>query len=273
MIFTNMRILLPARHGLGDVLAGYFIAERGRLVLARVRAGLESGQIGSAMVVYEHHYNPSTGDLFRALPFDLKVLRTTELAEVVDTDSDNRMPTAVRWHQNVFTNPPAGFGDLDASTEVACPARPPSWEVPNEFLLFSDGASAPDRCLTDHTIYSFLRDVTGLPIVKVGRGHDVVPADINLCGRLNIVETLFLAKRARVVVSGLTMLRTCSALFGTPVIELAEHPTSDTLRRTRWEYDAGFYGMTPRLNQWFLWPSQTAEARRALSRFGASQGG
>src|ERR1019366_313042 len=261
MITGGMKILIPARHGLGDVLAGYFIAERGRKILAEVSGGLEAGQIASAMVVYEDSYSPSTGDLFRALPFDLIVKKTADLPEVLDQDCDNRMPDAVRWHQNVYTNPPNAFDELDGSRWVDCPTRPPSVEIPRDFLLFSDGASAADRILADRAIYSFLRDVTGLPIVKVGQGYDTVPADVNLCNKLNILETLFLGQRARIVVSALTMFRTFSALFGTPVIELAEQPSAETVRRTQWEYAGGLYGMSRSLNRWFRWPADRDSLR------------
>jgi hypothetical protein len=273
MITSGMKVLLPARHGLGDVLNGYFIAEAGRTILARVRAGLETGQIASAMVVYEHSYNPSTGDLFRALPFDLLVKKTSDLPEVADQDRDNRMPDSVRWHQNVYTNPPPPFAELDGSRLVDCPIRRPAVEIPDEFVLFSDGASAPDRTLTDHTIYSFLKDALALPIVKVGKGHDIVPADINLCNSLSIVETLYLAKQARIVVSALTMLRTSSGLFGTPVVELAERPSAETLRRTQWEYEGRLYGMSPSLNKWFRWPAERHQIRDAIRALSESRGG
>jgi hypothetical protein len=270
VIKQGMRVLIPARHGLGDVLAGYFIAERGRSILAKVRSGLATGQIASAMVVYEDSYNPSTGDLFRALPFDLMVRKTSDLPEIANQDTDNRMPAAVRWHQNVYTNPPAAFADLDGSQWVECPTRTAPFEVPDDFVLFSDGASSADRSLTDCAIYPFLRDVMGLPVVKVGHGHDIVPADINLCNKLNIVETLYLGKRARIVVSGLTMLRTFSALFGTPVIELAEQPSAETIRRTRWEYAGGLYGMKDSLNRWFRWPADRERISAAMLQLGRS---
>jgi hypothetical protein len=264
MITRGMKILIPARHGLGDVLAAYFIQDRGRTILAKVRAGLATGEISSAMVVFEAWYNASTGNLFRALPFDLLVRSTAELTEVADHDIDNRMPQAVRWHQNIYTNAPAQFDLIDAPQVVECPIRPPKIELPEDFILFSDGASAPDRLLNDHRIYDFLRDVTGLPIVKVGAKHNVVPADVNLCDKLDIVETLFLAKRAKLVVSALTMLRTASGLFGTPVIELTESKVAETLRRTRWEYESGLYGMRPGLNRWFRWPSDRPRIQQAL---------
>jgi hypothetical protein len=268
MIDRGMKLLIPARHGLGDVLNGYFIAERGRTILARVKTGLETGRIASAMVVYEHCYTPGVGELFRALPFDLIVKRTSELPEVNDQEGDNRMPDAVRWHQNVYTNPPAGFEELDGSTWVDCPTRRPAVDLPDDFLLFSDAATAPDRRLTDHAIYSFLREVTGLPVVKVGQGHDVVPSDLNLCGKLSIVETLFVASRARIVVSALTMLRTFSGLFGIPVIELAERPSPQTVRRTRGEYDGWQYGMRPSLNKWFFWPNDRTKIAESLCALG-----
>ncbi len=273
MIGAGMRLLIPARHGLGDVLAAYFIAERGRVILARVRTGLATRQIASAMLVYEDSYNPSTGDLFRALPFDLMVVKTSDLPEIANEDVDNRMPESVRWHQNVYTNPPSGFDEIDGSHWVDCPTQRPPYEIPDDFVLFSDGASAADRLLTDPAIYTFLHDVTGLPVVKIGRGHDIVPADVNLCNKLNIVETLYLAKRARLVVSGLTMLRTFSGLFGTPVVELAERPLPETVRRTRWEYEGGLYGMKPSLNRWFRWPNDRADIRNALVQLGDRRDG
>ena len=265
MIPNGAKVLIPARHGLGDVLCGYFIDERGRTILARVRTGLEQGSITSAIVVYEHEYSSSVGDLFRALPFELSVKKTSELPEVNDGDSDNRMPEAVRWHQNVYTNPPKKFEQLDGSRWIDCPTRPPAVELPNAFVLFSDAARASDRVLTDPTIYRFLREATRLPIVKIGQGHDVVPADINLCSKLSVVEALFVASRATIVVSALTMLRTFSSLFGVPVLELAERASPETVRRTQWEYDAGLYGMKPSLNQWFFWPADHVKIGEALS--------
>lgn len=263
-----MKIFLPARHGLGDVLHRYFIDLEGRRILARVRAGLADGRVSSAMIIYEHFYNPSTGDLLRSIPLNIAVKRTGELPEVKLGDSDNRMPETVCGHQNVFTSCPPEFEQLDGSEVVDCPTRIPVMEIPSDFILFSDGAKANDRRLTDMGIYSFLRETTGLPVLKVGRGHDVVPADINLCERLHITETLYLASRARLVVSGLTMFRTCSSLFGTPVIELAEHPTPRTLDRTDREYRTGSYGMSADLNQWFRWPAEQEKVRDAILAMG-----
>ena len=237
------------------------------------RLTLRIALITSAMVVYEACYNPSTGNLFRALPIDLTVRATSELPEVADQDGDNRMPQAVRWHRNVFTNPPEAFDRLDGSQRIECPTRAPPFDLPDDFLLFSDGASAADRVLTDPAIYGFLREATGLPIVKVGARYDVVPADINLCDKLDIVETMFLAKHARIVVSALTMLRTVSAMFGTPVIELTERPLAETVRRTRWEYEGGLYGMRPSLNRWFRWPVERPRIRQALLEMGGSPHG
>jgi hypothetical protein len=149
---------------------------------------------------------------------------------------------------------------------VACPTQAPGHDIPAEFVLFSDAAYARDRLLIDPDIYQYLRDITSLPIVKVGRGHDAVPSDINLSNRLSIAETLFLAERATIVVSALTMLRTFSSLFGKPVIELAEHPSPETVRRTRREYKEGLYGMQPSLNSWYLWPADRRAIGDAIRR-------
>jgi hypothetical protein len=267
VITKGVKVLIPARHGLGDVLHGYFIGSSGRRILARVRAGLEKGQIASAMVVYEEFYNPSVGDLFRALPLDLTVKTTADLWEILDQDGDNRMPDVVRWHQNIYTNPPVFFEGLDDSVPLDCPITEPSMPIPGDFVLLADGARQPDRLLTDPAIYDFLREVTKLPIVKIGRGHDAVPADVNLCNKLSITEALFVASRARVAVSALTMVRTFSSLFGIPVIELAERPSPETLHRTQEEYLRWQYGMQPALNKWFLWPKHRQEVREALQFF------
>jgi hypothetical protein len=267
MITDGAKVLIPARHGLGDVLAAYFIDPRGRTLLARVSAGLATRRIVSALIVYEECYNPSTGELLRALPLDLLVRSTSDLPEIKEQDSDNRMPDAVRWHQNVYTNPPLFFESLEGHPWIPCPIRPPTFEVPSPFVLFSDGALAQDRLLTDFAIYDFLRNATELPIVKVGCGHDVVPADLNLSGKLSIVETLFLAKHATMIVSAVTMLRTAAALFGTPVLELMQQPSAETIRRTEREYSAGSYGITATLNRWFLWPADKRYIRETLLAF------
>lgn len=265
-------VLLPARHGLGDVLSGYFILRSGREALAKTAAGLAGGIIRSAMVVYEHHYSPSVGDLFRSLHMNLHVFATCELPEVTELDADNRMPPAVRWHQNVFTNPPAAFSSIEVDSFVECPVSKPASEVPSDFVLFSDAAGSPDRVLTDSSITSFVRGVLGLPIVKVGsRGHGV-PADIDLCGRTTIAQTLYLAKHARLIVAPLTMFRTCSSLFGTPVIELAEHASPQTIARTEIEYEEGQYGITAARNRWSRWPAHRNVVEQSLIEFAGVSG-
>jgi hypothetical protein len=275
MTADDSKIFIPARHGLGDVIAHHFLPQLRHQynptceVLAKTQYGLERGIISEAMVIYESFYTASTGDLFRALPFGIKVMTTGDFGgEVAVADHDNRMPAVVRGFRNVRTNPPPYWGELKGSPSLELPTIEPKVELPKKYILFSPFASASDRTITDPLILEFIREIVGLPVVLVGKGNHAFQVDVDLCNRTHICETAWLAQRAGLIVAGLTFFRVFGPMYQVPVIEIAQHGrmAGATFNRTCREYEANEYGIQRGLVEWYIWPQDKDRMSRQIKK-------
>jgi hypothetical protein len=166
-----------------------------------------------------------------------------------------------------------------AEPPVMLPTHQPQAALPEQYILFSDGAGTDDRGLADRRIVDWLQSY--VPVVRIGnsQGRYRLPmgpqgetaAAVDLTDRTELTEVFWLARNARLIVSPCTYLRTMSALVGTPVLELlqAGRAPQKTTSRTIKEYSGLEYGMKPgEKNLWCFWdgrPSQ--EALRYAQRF------
>jgi hypothetical protein len=259
-----MRVFFGCRYGLGDILSAYFCPiNYGKLnrraeLLMRLRNACLSGDCNSAFVV-------SSFTFWEFLDFPLRLQRGEYFdPPLPHNGSDLR---EVAGHHNLLW-PPKELFDFAPRPRLGLPTRRPIWLVPNEYILFSDGAGAADRSLKDPRIVDWLQRF--LPVVRIGSSdrHYQLPmgprsstsADMDLCNRTDLTEVFWLAKHARVIVSPFTYLRTMSSLVGTPVIELAEagRVSANTLARTEKEYRGREYGMRNDLNFWYVWADGAA---------------
>jgi len=174
---------------------------------------------------------------------------------------NNAMPHIVQGHRNVITNPPAWFADLSDFPPLPLPTRKPCFQgIPENYILFSDGAGAGDRILTDPELLYEIKKVTALPVIRIGQdsarsGTAWMPgADLDLSNRLHISETFWLAANSSVV-AALSLWRIVSSLFGKHVIGLGQDDrlSQETIARTKTEYEGRFCGMTPQ-NRWYRCP-------------------
>lgn len=255
-----MKIFFGCRHGLGDILSNHFCPINNKQpnplarLLMRLRNACRHGACSSAFVVTDLPF-------WEFLDFPLRVKTPTCFDESLPNNGWNRQE--LLGHRNLL-QPPSRLLDFAPDPPVSLPMRTPIWPLPQEFILFSDGAGAADRALDDVQIIDWLQ--TYLPVVRIGisTGHYQLPmgrrsstsAHLDLADRTDLTEIFWLAKAARLIVSPFTYLRTMSSLAGTPVIELAQtdrvKPT--TLSRTEREYAEGQYGMRAgELNFWFRW--------------------
>lgn len=254
-----MKIFFGCRYGLGDILSTYLSPINHKRpnpaarLLMRLRNACQAGACTSAFVI-------STFAFWEFLDFPLRL----KAAACFDDPLPNKgwRRTELEGHRNLF-QPPARLLAFAANPPVRLPMRKPIWNVPPEFILFSDGAGAVDRALDDPAIVDWLQSY--LPVVRVGSsaGHYHLPmgrrgsagAALDLTNRTDLTEIFWLAKAARLIVSPLTYLRTMSSLVGTPVIELAQanRIKPQTLSRTAREYAEGQYGMRDDMNSWYTW--------------------
>ncbi len=99
--------------------------------------------------------------------------------------------------------------------------------------------------------------ILGKRIRRNGFLRSTLDGDINLSDTLSLTETLYAASQASLIVSSLSFMRACSALFSVPVIELLDRSSQkeDIVRKTEEEYRDGQYGISS-LNTWFRWPEE-----------------
>ena len=215
------KIFIPARHGLGDQIASFFLPIQYKKpnpnvnILKRVKYGLKHGLLDEAMVIYEEGYNPCGWQLYAYLDFIISTKRTYCFADVPDQANNNWMPDKISsGHINVMTCPPTEFLQLP-TTEIVEPAeRRPPFSIPsNDYILFNDSAAGQDRRLTNHQIYKDLR-VLGMPIVRVGAGYaagygncSATECDLDLVDKTTIPEIFWLARHAKLIVSALSFYR------------------------------------------------------------------
>lgn len=255
-----MKIFFACRYGLGDILSNYFCPINSKRpnpqarLLMRLRNACREAACSSAFVVSQFAF-------WEFLDFPLRVKTPACFDEPLPNNGWCRRELA--GHRNLL-QPPAALLDFAADPPVALPMRKPIWDLPADFILFSDGAGVAERALNDKQIVDWLQSY--LPVVRVGcsAGDYQLPmgsrgstaAQLDLIDRTDLTEIFWLAKAARLIVSPLTYLRTMSSLAGTPVIELAQNdrikPT--TVSRTEREYAEGQYGMRAgELNFCFRW--------------------
>jgi hypothetical protein len=269
-----MRIFFGCRYGLGDILSGYFCPtnnhqpNRRAELLMRLRNACLAGACSSAFVVTNLPF-------WEFLDFPLRV-KPRECFDV-PLPANGWYRDELAGHRNLL-RPPIQLFDFSPGKPIRLPTRKPIWPVPQDFILFTDGAGAADRALEDKRIIDWLRSY--LPVVRIGSSgaHYCLPmgprgstaADVDLCDQTDLTEVFWLAKAARVIVAPFTYLRTMSSLWGTPVIELAQSDRvkRGTLLRTAREYAGGQYGMSAgETNFWYTWNQGGAppiEARRCL---------
>jgi len=241
-----------------------------------MKHSLDAGLIDSAITIYEGHYSPAISDVFYSLNCGVFPKDVTAFPDEVQKGaSNNEMPDIVQGHRNVITNPPAWFADVPDFPPLPLPTRKPCFQgIPENYILFSDGAGAGDRILTDPELLCEIKNVTALPVIRIGQdsarsGMGWIPgADLDLSNRLHISEAFWLAANCSVVVAALSLWRVVSSLLGKHVIELGQDDrlSKDTIARTKAEYEGRSYGMTPQMNRWFRWPSEKDAALELISR-------
>jgi len=266
---TLNKVFLPCRHGLGDVLAGWFVPNKdgtrsvNNQLLGKVRTGVISERL-IAYAYFERWYAPTVGELFQLLPFKVIVRSTEDFPGVVRAAAgDNFFPNSVGNVNNVLTNPPKELEKMAIGETIYPPLTKPDINLPTNYIVLHDSAGSKDRCLTDTLIIKTIKKITNLPIIRVGQNEpratiSYISSDIDLTNRLTIAETNWLASQATVIISSLSFLRVYGAIYGTTVIELAQQNLVQpaTIKRTKCEYESGQYGINQVHNQWFIWPDQ-----------------
>jgi hypothetical protein len=270
-----MKVFIPCRNTLGDVLSGYFcLINHGRHnlkteLLRRLRNACRDGACTSVFAV-------SPFDFWEALDFPVKSRPAMSFDVPLPENGWNR--DELDGHINLLRSPQELLA-FPADPPVTLPTRQPHVELPSSFILFSDGAGTIDRGLVDRRIIDWLQ--LHLPVVRIGSStrHYQLPmgparstaAAMDLTDRTTLCEVFWLAARARLIVSPCTYLRTMSALFGAPVLELLEvgRAPQTTISRTIKEYCGLEYGMRPgEKNLWCFWDGRpSAEARQYVERF------
>lgn len=265
-----MKIFVPCRHTLGDVLSGYFCPiNYGRpnlkaQLLARLRNARRAGACTSAFVV-------SRFGFWKALDFPLDVRSNDSFGIPLPENGWER--DELEGHVNILRSPPALL-EFAAEPHVVLPMREPTVVLPEHYILFSDGAGTDDRGLADRNIVAWLQSY--LPVVRIGNStrHYKLPmgpqgstvASVDIADSTELTEVFWLAKHARMIVSPCTYLRTMSLLAGTPVLELLQCSRAEqkTISRTIKEYCGREYGMRPgEKNFWCFWDGKpSAEAQR-----------
>lgn len=265
---------IPARHGLGDIVANYFVS--GTLPNIRLRQLIHAklqGNIDRIMVIHEGGMTPRLSELWSLFGQRAGVEIVCKMSAqfngsdgVLDADVDNRFPAIVHGFRNLLTNFDPVISAEENLPEVYLPTIKPVFVgIPDRFVLFSDSAGSPDRVLTHLPILFWIKARTGLPVIKVGQsqlrgaiGH-TSGEDFNWINSLSLPETFWLAQHAAVIVAPLTFFRVFGRIFGTKVIELALGGivSHDTVLRTGHEYAGGAYGISPETNCWFVLPAQT----------------
>lgn len=254
-----MKFFVIARHGLGDVISGIFIANRGRMVLSKLWDAMEKGAVDDCVLLYEEHYNKHIPEIFLDMPFKLRVEPTRLLGDNLGlhhlvSAGGNYMPPAVGDHLNVWDHIHL-LSSFDGSRHIQITVRKPKIDLPEKYILFCPYASAVDRELTHECIYKGIKSTTDLPVISVGFPpgnnipRDSVRGDIDMIRKTTVAETLYLAKHSECVVGAASWYRCCNSLFDKPVIEIYEvfrNPPSviaSTLCRTLGEMSTGQYGI------------------------------
>jgi hypothetical protein len=274
-IAPDVKIFIPARHGLGNVLEGYFINPEGRKMLAALHDAWKKGKITAVKALYEEHMNPEAiRDLLMSLPLPVMPQATKDCPQVEEYGSDNEFPDEAEGYVNLRSIYESFIPDKPLEY-IEAPVRNPNLPLPDSYVALMPYSGEAERFLHDPGIVRAIREACNLPVVTIGMRisrngflRSAVKGDINLCDLLTLTESLYVASKAALIVSSLSYLRTCSALFGVPVIELlegAEHK-ENIVRRTEIEYRDGQYGISP-LNAWFRWPEEQEQFSVKLKEY------
>jgi hypothetical protein len=266
-----MKIFFSCRFGLGDILACYLSPTNYRRPnlrarwLMRLRNACRAGACTSAFAVCRF-------DFWAAMDFGVRVRSPASFQPPLAGNGWGL--DELDGHRNLLTNPPEALMDFPADEPVPLPMRRPWAVVPDNYILFSDGAGAADRALDDPRIVEWLARY--MPVVRVGLGAGsgdlpmgppgATAAQLDLANATDLTEVFWLARHARLIVAPCTYLRTMAALVGTPVVELLQvaRAEAETVSRTVTEYCGYEYGMSPgRRNFWCFWGgAPSAEAAR-----------
>jgi hypothetical protein len=266
-----MKVFIPARHGLGDIIYQNFIATEGRCRLSKLNAMFKAGLVDDVSLFYEVHMNPEPViNIFENLPFPVKCIPTSAVEGVNPADGDNRFPDQVGDRTNMYKV------DMPAELEpipVEFPILKPSISVPKEFILLMPFAGEHDRMLTDQSIVTCIKEISLLPVIGIGKR---IPRNMATCGircdmdigdTISIREAAYMIREAKLVVSSLTFVRCFSHIFDKNIIELYNGSNKNTIERTISEYNRGIYGLSSK-NKWFTWPQDKGafeiEAKRIL---------
>jgi|SRR5579859_2922759 len=273
-----MAYFVPCRHTLGDVLAGYFCpVNYGRpnpkaQLLARLRHACLAGACPPPLVISGYGFWDYV---------DFALLRCEHQCLGPGYGDNGWTRDTVQGRRNLLYA--AGqLSEFPAEPAVQLPQRAPEVSPPGQYILFTDGAGSKDRGLSDRRIIDWLQRY--LPVVRIGSrqgawtlpmgARGATPAMLDLSDRTELTQVFWLARRARLIVSPCSYLRTMSALVGTPVLELlqADSAAEATVRRTIKEYCGLEYGMQPgERNLWCLWGgAPSAEAMAQIERLLAS---
>lgn len=279
-----MKVFVPCRHPLGDVLSAYFCPVNYGMpnpkahLFARLRNACRAGACTSAFVVSDFSF-------WSALDFRIEMRPAGTFEQPMA--ENGWILDQLDGHANLLRQPPKELLRFPSDPAVELPVRTPVAPVPERYILFSDGAGKEDRWLLDPAIVGWLRSY--LPVVRIGSSgrHWRLPmgargatsADLDLCDAAELVEVFWLARHARLIVSPCTYLRTMSAIFGTPVLELAQADSveASTVTRTVREYAGLEYGMRPGTkNAWCFWngrpsPEANEQVQRLLATAAAPQ--
>jgi hypothetical protein len=245
---------LKCRLGLGDQLANHFHRRTSAKNIARLWNGKMSGRFDRIAVIPPKEtddgfdgWNPAALEIYAALG--------------IQTRDENGI--------DGWTDVTTLEGDDQPRLQV--PTVPPPFAIPARYILFSQHAGRPDRCLDHPELYQRIKDAVRLPVVKVGcpwrEGTDIAPieSDLNLSGRTTVPQTAWLAKHAVAVVAPISFHRCWTWAFGVPCIEIAQHGRilQEMVDKTNREYAERSYG-TNDLNFWLTIPQQWHDLERCL---------
>jgi len=274
-----VRVFIPTRHGLGDSLAAYFSPinyGHENLIATRLKQlirGRTKGLVTDIVAIYEAHHTTSAAQLWPWLGIMPKATKAYNGSDgVLEADVDNRFPPIVHGYRNLLTNLPPWWerelGDITGAVELP-ENRPPFKELPEDFILVSDCSGAADRTLDIDLAQELERYY---PVIRFGQSHgrssggNIGNCVINWVNSLDLTEVFWLAKRAKLIVSAVSMSRCFASLFGTPVIEILQQGRAlrSTYERTAVEYQQKRYGISPERNFYYSLPDQLREYRQKV---------
>lgn len=245
-----MRLFLPANVGIGDFLWDFLI-QRSQLI-GQVKKAMET--IDNEVIVF-----CPPGGKTRIQELVQAVLGKIQIQET-SFAGPGLMPSHWNGYTNVFTNPPEDLLHLNAD-----PAKLPLPEhVPQgkDTIVLHAEASNVDRVLFNPKILETIKKEFNGQVISIGKTSKNVPlsplkGDIDLRDQISLLESIMFIRKACCVISSFSWLRTLGHLYWRPILELGDEHVlfPDTVTRTAQEYQTGQFGLDPRWNQCFLYPS------------------